>query len=1047
MTTARNKFYLLLFAVLWAITAAPGGASAKDAQQEDPLWPIAAPTSMDSADDAREGAIHQQLQLSSIEQEWLRNHPEVNIYVNSDLFPYAFVKEGGGADGVVVDVANAVGELLGIELNIIPSQYRQLIEFMREGAVHGLALVDPGDYPYKAPYLTSTIFVSPPYSMFVSKGSGYKPAALEDFKGNTVALHQGSAQESPIYQAMKGNRIVFVESVLDGVKMVIEGKVDGFLEVYAPVAHVIQTHFFTDIDAAVITDLRYYGSFIIRNDLKELYACIEKALNIVIQKDLPGILQKWHTYLRRPPDRRQLQLTEEERAWLNDHRTISVGVEHNWAPIEYMDRSDSLKGLSSGYLRRLEGILGVRFQPVTADSRAAMVENDAKRQPDMFACVVKTPRRAAYLDFTRPYLSLPVVIFSRRERSYIGRIDQLEARSVAVLEGHATHDIISKNNPGIELVTVRDTEAALKALGMGEVEAFIGCLLTGSHYIAKEGLLNLKVAGETPYRYDLAMAGRKDWPLLTGILQKALDTISEEERAAIYNRWIKVNYEQSFDYSILWEIGGVALLILSAFGYWNRRLAREVAQRRRTEAELFESRATYKNLFDNLIDVYYRTDAKGRFIMLSPSIEALLGYQPEELLGVNVADLYVDRKKRDLLTQRLMNEKWVEGFETRLKTKNGSVIWASTNAKLLRDQTGHVLGIEGLTRDITEHKRIEKALRESELQYRVIFDNSPLGILQVDPQGTITYCNDMAIELFRSSRRSLMGFNLPRQLLNEKFKEADKIARSGKTTVFEGSYTSVTGNKTSIFRVIFNPIEPGHSPSACIVTIEDIAERIEAEKKLKAALAEKEVLLREIHHRVKNSMQVMSGLLQLQCDRMDDRELKQAFEDSQNRIIAMALVHQILYQSENLAHINLSDYLQRLSQALQSALDGNQGSVTLAVHAQDILLGLEVAVPCGLAINELLSNSYKHAFPQGCAGQITVEAYAAGNGEASIVVSDNGVGLPSDLDLSGSNSLGLYLVSGLVETQLGGKLRMENQNGARISLRFNVKGGKVGAKA
>lgn len=215
----------------------------------------------------------------------------------------------------------------------------------------------------------------------------------------------------------------------------------------------------------------------------------------------------------------------------------------------------------------------------------------------------------------------------------------------------------------------------------------------------------------------------------------------------------------------------------------------------------------------------------------------------------------------------------------------------------------------------------------------------------------------------------------------------------------------------------------------------EVNERKAAEEQVRASLQEKEVLLKEIHHRVKNNLQIISSLLNLQANRVTDPRTLQALGDSQTRVRSMALIHEKLYQSQSLADIDFSEYVRSLSSDLFRSYQRNFTTVQLDIQTDDISLELDLAVSCGLILNELMTNALKYAFPDGRCGTICVELRAAPGRTLSLQVADDGVGLPKDLDLSKSKSLGLQLVNNLV-SQLEGRLEVDRSAGAAFTVSF-----------
>ena len=215
----------------------------------------------------------------------------------------------------------------------------------------------------------------------------------------------------------------------------------------------------------------------------------------------------------------------------------------------------------------------------------------------------------------------------------------------------------------------------------------------------------------------------------------------------------------------------------------------------------------------------------------------------------------------------------------------------------------------------------------------------------------------------------------------------------------------------------------------------DITERKYAADKIKTSLREKEVLLREVHHRVKNNMQVISSLLNLQAGYIKDAEALEMFKDCQNRVRSMALMHEKLYQSRNLASIDFSKYIRSLTNDLLRLYSVNTNAIKLKVDAGDALLDINTAIPCGLIINELISNSLKHAFPDSRNGKISIKLLSDNDNKYTLVVSDNGIGLPENLDFRNTESLGLQLVNTLTD-QLHGTIEVDGSGGTSVKIIF-----------
>lgn len=332
------------------------------------------------------------------------------------------------------------------------------------------------------------------------------------------------------------------------------------------------------------------------------------------------------------------------------------------------------------------------------------------------------------------------------------------------------------------------------------------------------------------------------------------------------------------------------------------------------------------------------------------------------------------------------------------------------------------------------------ALEANAALLRSVFDDSPDAILVVDADGQILEASPRVKTLFGYARVQMLG--QPVEML---LPERHRAAHPGHRADFArhpharpmGSGLALAGRRADgsefPLDVVLSPIS-GSDPPRSIAIVRDISERRAAEKRIADALAEKTVLLQEVHHRVKNNLQVISSLLNLQAGNSEDAAVRAALADSQGRVKSMALLHQQLYESSDFARIDLGAYLTQLVRlALSSASAAN---IRLEFDLAVMQLDLQRAVPCGLLVNELVSNVFKHAFPDRRAGTLFIELHAPGDdGRALLAVADDGVGLPAEVQPGNTRSLGLQLVPLLV-SQLGAELTLIREHGTRYEIRF-----------
>jgi PAS domain S-box-containing protein len=494
------------------------------------------------------------------------------------------------------------------------------------------------------------------------------------------------------------------------------------------------------------------------------------------------------------------------------------------------------------------------------------------------------------------------------------------------------------------------------------------------------------------------------------------------------------------DGSDVWVETEASLVYKEGVPYGILGIARDITEYKRAERALIKSEDKYRKIFEALIDVYYRTDREGIVTEISPSVSSRAGWDPEDVIGHPVADFYRDPSSQEIFANTLKKTGAVNDYELQLLAKDGRVIQVSASSHTVFDDEGNYTGLEGILRDITTRKQMEGALRESEEKFRTMVEYSLQGIFIIQ-DFRIVYANDALAQITGYSLEELLS--LPSEKLEGIVhhedqgmvwgRMADRLA--GKDVppryVFKG--VRKDGNNLWLEMVV-GLIEFQGKPAVQGAVI-DITDRHHADEQIKASLREKEVMLREIHHRVKNNMQIILSLLRIQSRSVKDKGTQNMFKQSQNRILSMALIHEALYKSGDLARIDFADHISRMTTHLLSNYGEDLGDVEITQEAKEVFLDINMAIPCGLIISELVSNCLKHAFPGKRGGQITIRMTRDKKGRNSLVVKDNGIGLPEGLDFRGTETLGLQLVTDLVQ-QINGSIMLEKTHGTEFVVKF-----------
>ncbi|MBF2026131.1 MAG: PAS domain S-box protein [Oscillatoriales cyanobacterium C42_A2020_001] len=363
------------------------------------------------------------------------------------------------------------------------------------------------------------------------------------------------------------------------------------------------------------------------------------------------------------------------------------------------------------------------------------------------------------------------------------------------------------------------------------------------------------------------------------------------------------------------------------------------------------------------------------------------------------------------------------------------------------DLQGQVKTVLTIARDITELKAVELALRRSEEKFRKVFETSPIAIgltnldtlkfTQVNP----AYCQLLGYTEAEMLSLSFTDFSEVNTLQINFDYLKQLVAGEISSFQLDKRYIRKDGNPIWVSFTVALLADPTEGVNYGVAMVENITKRKQAEASLRASLQEKEVLLKEVHHRVKNNLQIVSSLLRMQSRAVSDATTAMLFQDAQDRVQSMALMHEHLYQSSNLSQVNFEEYIRVLLNHLFRSYGVNSQQITNDIYVQATNLTLDLAIPCGLIINELVSNSLKHAFPGDRAGSITIRLLSPEQTNVSttslgtLIVQDNGIGIPLEVDWQTTSSLGLRIVRNLVE-QMRGVLTVGCDRGTVFQIAF-----------
>jgi PAS domain S-box-containing protein len=516
----------------------------------------------------------------------------------------------------------------------------------------------------------------------------------------------------------------------------------------------------------------------------------------------------------------------------------------------------------------------------------------------------------------------------------------------------------------------------------------------------------------------------------------------------------------------------------------NLLLQLEINEHRKTENSLIESEKKLRTVLESVKEGITFSDDEGHFYIFNPEMQRLTGYSQKEANASKDFSklLYPDPREwgraleglTDLISKGSSRE-----VESRIVRKDRQIIYVLISSTIIY-YSGRRMFLS-VYRDITERRKAQEALRkahdeleqrveertqelakmneeletevitrrqaqnrlqESESRYRLLAENVTDVVLLTDLEFHWLYISPSVV--------NLLGYSVQEAMQ----KSVQELLTVDSYDLFQNNFKKNMGLKKELMRaqtlelecrrcdgtsiwleVSMNVIYNAEAqPFRFIGVARDISERVKVMKEIVDSLREKKILLQEVHHRVKNNLQIISSLLNLQSMRIKDKQALEIFQESNRSIKSMAIIHEKLYKSFNLSKIDFREYVCSLAEELFNSYNVNTSLITIAINIDNIFLDINTAIPCGLMINELISNTLKYAFPGGRSGEITI-SLAEQSGRYVFVFSDNGVGLPGNIMFPHPESLGLQLISSLAN-QLDGTLELDRSSGTRFTITF-----------
>lgn len=784
------------------------------------------------------------MDITPEEQAWLARHPQISIGIMDEWPPLNYVDHQGNPKGIGADYIKALNRRLGNVLTIVPGPFKKNFDLVKEKKLDALMDITPKKerepfFNFTRPYITI------PHVIAGRKDGPYFDSE-KDLAGKIVALERDFYNVK--YFRTNYPQVIVKEysSTSAALGAVSRGEADAYAGNRAVVIHLIEKE--------LMTNLRLQGrmnkpdsvlSIGVRKDWPEFAALLDRALDSLTSDEERQIRREWVGFPAVNNDsinESLIRLDNKEKRFLKQKKSLRFS-EVLWEPLSVITSSGQFDGMIADYFKFISTKTGLMFEFEKSDTWSDVIGKYKDRAIDVIPALDKEDVVGRDILLSDPFLSFPLVIVTRDTVNFIDSTAELNGKKVAVGRGYTSHQFLQHNYPEIILVETDTVKQAMIKLSNGDVFAFVGHMAVAVDTLQRLGMKNLKIAGETEFRFDHRIGVDPGYPEAISIINKALGVMTAQESRDIYRKWIQVEYAKGMDYSLVWKILAGAGIFLGLIIFWNRRLAGEIEGRKQAE-ERFTSMAA------SIPGVIFQ-------FMVSP--DGLLEYRylsqrADEFFGVS-PDIAIS-EKRSLNWHSEDQDKIQEEIRTAL-SKNmglnitGRIIVAGTTLKWVHMKaspgslSGNLRVYNGFILDITRRKLAEQDHLASERKLMAMSQAVEDALIMIDSQGLVRFWNPAAEKLFGFSADEALGiefhgFAVPEEARDRARKGLLEFARTGRGDVF-GSTIQTTAlnrfNKTFPVEVTLSSFQVDDEWFA-VGTVRDITERKKMEKETELLLIE-----------------------------------------------------------------------------------------------------------------------------------------------------------------------------------------------------------------
>lgn len=647
--------------------------------------------------------------LTPKEDEFIKQNPQILTRVASDYFPFSFI-ENEKEKGYVIDYTNLLAEKLNIKIKYVKNQpWSEAINDLKNSKIDILPMMKKT--PKREEYSLFSNPILETYIGIAALDENIQKVSIEYLKNKKVGILEGYWFLENLKKYYPEIKTITFNTNIEALTAVKEGRIDAVISTEPVLQYLIKKSFFINVKTKPILNNKKFakslGHYAVRKDWPELISILNKGMNSLKEEEVLRLKQKWFGTETSYSSPLNLDFTKEELIYMKDKGELKLCIDPKWMPYESLQGGVHI-GMSADYFELFRKIIPLPINLLRTNNWTQTLDFAKQKKCDLISLAIQTPKRSEYLNFSKKYMNVPLVIATQLDKPFITNFKDVLEYRIGVVKGYAYVELLKNKYPQLDLIEVANVDVGMQKIISGEIYGFIDSLAVVGFSVQKDYLGSIKIAGKIEENLEMGIAFRKDEPLLKNIFDKAVDRLNEDDHRNILNRWVSVTYDKSIDTSNLLKVTGGIVIILAFFFYRQNMLRKQNNMLLNSQKMLQDANSEFEHLINSTMEAIF-VWKDNKCINANEEAIKLLGYKNKsDLIGIDFYSI-VEKSSHSLIEdKKIKNE--LNPYEILAVRSDNKIFPVLIKNHNFNSRSGDVL-VSALM-DLSEIKQKEKMLTE-----------------------------------------------------------------------------------------------------------------------------------------------------------------------------------------------------------------------------------------------------------------------------------------------------------------------------------------------